>query len=104
MEVPAANSNFRVVLGQILGHSLGQRGYQNALILLGTQTDLMKEIVDLAANGSHFNFRIRQTCGANDLLDEHTSGPCQLIRTGRRRNVDDLVRTLLELLEGQRTI
>src|SRR5262245_9791665 len=65
---------------------------------------LMKKVVDLATDRPDFDFRIRQARRTDDLLDDYADGFRQLVWTGCRRNIDDLIRPALELLECQRTI
>jgi hypothetical protein len=36
------------VVGEVLGHLLGQRGDQHALVALGALADLAEQVVDLA--------------------------------------------------------
>src|SRR5208283_5084559 len=104
MHVAAANADLAVILGQVLSHALGQRGDQHALMPLRALANLMQQIIDLPFYRTNFDFGINETRRANDLLYNHTSGFRQLIRPGRRRDINCLVYTVLELFEGQRAI
>ena len=99
VQIPAADSDFGVVLGQVLGHSLGECCHQNTLVFLGALADLVEQIVDLAAYGPHFHLRIGESGRPDDLFDNDTAGLRQFVRTRRCGNIDELIRTFLEFLE-----
>src|SRR5580704_3511354 len=104
MHVTAFHANFGVVAGQILRHSLGQHGDQDAFVALHTQPNFGQQIVDLPAYGPNLNLRIDQASRANDLLHDYSCGLGQLIRAGGGGDIDGLVGAGFELLEFERAI
>ena len=98
MQVAALHSDFGVVLGKIFRHTFGQCGDEHPLVLLRAQPDLVKQIVDLAADRPDFNLGIGQAGRANDLLHDDAAGFRQFIRSGRRRNIDKLIRRASRIL------
>ena len=91
------------ILGQVLGHALGERGYEHALAKPHPDVDLGEEIVDLGLRGSHFQYRVDQPGRAHDLL-HHLSRMLLFVIGGRGRNKDGLWQQSLEFIEAQRTI
>ena len=68
------------VLGEILGHALGQRGDQHALVLLGAQLDLGEHVVHLRGHGPHFHHRVHEVRRPQQLL--HRLRRMRALRTG----------------------
>ena len=64
----------------------------------------MQQVVHLALDGTHFDLRIDQAGGPDDLLDHDAGGFGELIGTGRGRDIDHLVHAILELFESERTV
>src|SRR5215208_4266567 len=98
---------FHAVLGQIIGeilrHALGKRGYQHALAQCHAQADLRKQIVHLCARRTHDDDRIDQARGTHDLLYYLRLVPRFVV--GRcRRHEHRLRHHALELLEHERSI
>ena len=91
------------VVGQILGHLFGQRCDQHAFAFGGTRVDFADQVVDLPLDRAHHDLRIEQAGWTDNLLD-HLPGTGQLIFAGRGGNIDDLVESLVELLEVQRAV
>ena len=91
------------IVGQLLGHALGQRGHQRALVTPGALADLVHQVVDLALGRPDLNLRIEQAGGPDDLL-HHLRECFSLVGAGRGRGVDRLVDVVLELLELQRAV
>ena len=104
MQIAAVHADLGIIFGQILGHALGQRGHQHALIRLRALADLAQQVVHLALDRPDFDFRIDQAGRPDDLLHHHARRLGQLVRARRRRDVDHLVDAMLELLERQRTV
>ena len=84
VQIPNANTKLGVVLGQILGHALRQRGHEHALVLGGALPDAREQIVDLTGDGAHGDRRIEQPRRPDDLLDDDAVGLLDLV-VGRRR-------------------
>ena len=59
------------ILGEVLGHPLGQRRDQRAVAAPRDLLHLADEVVDLAARRADFDRRIDEAGRADDLLDEH---------------------------------
>ena len=104
MQVAHAQPRLLVVLGEVLGHPLGERGDQHALLALGAQADLVQQVVDLLARGAHLDGRIHEPGGPDHLLDQRVAGQLQLVSTRRRRDVDGLADKPAELVERQRPV
>ena len=91
------------VVGEFLGHALGEGGYEGALALGDAEAYLFQQVVDLSPGRLHLGGGVEQTRGANDLLDDLLA-VLELIGGGRRRNIEGLVDEALELLEVQRAV
>ena len=104
VQVAHAHAEVVVVLGQVLGHALGERRDQHALALRGAHADLREQVVHLALHRAHLDPGVDQAGGADHLLDHHAARLLQLVGPGRRRDVDHLAEPLLELLEAERPV
>ena len=104
VQVAALHADFGVILGQIFGHALGQRGHQHALAACHALANFVQQVVHLALDRPHFDWRIDQARGPNDLLDHHARRLGQLVRPRRGRDVDHLIHAVLEFFERQRTV
>ena len=56
------------IIGQLLGHALGQRGDQHPLVLVNADADLLQHVVDLAGGRAHLHLGVDQSGGAHQLL------------------------------------
>ena len=74
MEIPALHTNFCVIFREIFRHSLRERRHEHAFILFRSFADLVQQIIDLPTDGTDFDFRIRQSRWADDLLSHHSAG------------------------------
>ena len=61
------------IVSQLLGHALGQRRDQHALVFVHADADFLQHIVHLRAGRAHFHFRVHQAGGAHQLL-HHLAG------------------------------
>ena len=104
MHVTAFDPHLGVILGQIFGHALGQGGDQHALATRHPLADFMQQIVNLSFHRPHFDRRIDQAGGPNDLLDHHPRRLGHLVGSRSRRDVDHLVHAVLEFLKCQRAV
>lgn len=91
------------VVGEVLGHLLGEGGDQDALVLLGAGADLVHQVVDLALGGLDDDLGVDQAGGADDLLDDAVPAR-ELVLAGRRRQIDGLADALRELLPLEGTV
>ncbi len=91
------------IIGQILRHLFGQRRYQHPLASGRSRVDLPNEVVNLSLYRPHNDLRIEQTGRADNLLDDLTRAR-ELVFARRRRDINDLVQPLVELIEVQRTV
>ena len=103
MQVAHPHAMLLEIVGQILGHALGEGGHQHPLVGLDAGPDLGEQVVDLGGHRPHFDLGIDQAGGADDLLD-HLPGVLQLVGAGRGRDEDGLRRQALELVEAQRPV
>ena len=92
------------VVGQVLGHLLGEGRDQRALAALDPHADLLEQVVDLALGRPDRDRRVDDAGRADELLDDLLAAALQLVRPGRRAHVDGLVDGRLELLERQRPV
>ncbi len=70
VQVAHAHAVLVQVVGEVLGHPLGQRRHQHALALVGAQPDLRQQVVDLRLRRPHLERRIDQPGRPHDLLDD----------------------------------
>ena len=103
VQVPGADPVLQQVVGEVLGHLLGQRGDQHPLAPLGAQPDLAHQVVDLALGGLDDDLGVDQPGGPDQLLDEPVR-PRQLVVARGGRQVDRLADPVDELLEPQRPV
>ena len=64
MQIAHADAEVVVVVGQILGHLLGQAGDQHALVDGDALVDFLEQIIDLRAGLAHFDFGDRSVRSA----------------------------------------
>jgi hypothetical protein len=100
MEVLDLDSELLEVVGQVLGHSLGQGRHQGPF---DPGPDLLEQVVDLAVRAANRDRRVDDPSRANELLDDPLA-LLELVRPGRCRHVDGLVDRALELLERERPV
>lgn len=82
MQVPHTDSEFEQVVGEVLGHLLGQGRHQYTLVAVGAFPDLVHQIVDLALGRFHHDLRVDQSGRSDHLLDELTVGLAELVGPG----------------------
>ena len=70
MQVAGADAVLQQVVGEVLGHLLGQGGDQDPLVALGPEPDLAHQVVDLALGRLDDHLRVDQAGGPDQLLDE----------------------------------
>ena len=104
VQVAHPDAHLQQIVGEVLGHLLGQRGHQHPLVTLGAGSDLADQVVDLPLGGLDHDLRIHQAGRADHLLDELAAGLGQLVGPGRRRQVHRLADPAGELLPGQRPV
>ena len=103
MHVVDAHPLVEQVVGKVLGHALGERGHQHALLARRALLDLGHKVVDLATNGTYVDLGVKQARGANDLFHlvlRHTL----LVVARRCRYIDKLRHARLKLVKAQRTV
>ena len=91
------------VVGEVLGHLLGERRDERPLPPVDPCPDLLEEVVDLTVGRADPDDRIDDAGRADELLDDGLAA-LELVRAGSRAHVDGLVHRRLELLEGQRPV
>ena len=92
------------VLGQVLGHALGQHGDEAAEAAGRGVADLAQHVVDLRAGRADLDGRVDEARRADHLLDEDALGALDLPRAGRRRDMHGLRPHGVPFLEAQRAI
>ena len=103
MQVFDLDAAFQQVVGQILGHLLGQCRHQRALVFVDAVLDLGEQVVDLPLGRAHVDLRVDQTGRSDDLLD-HAVRQTELIVAGRRRQVYGLPDAVQELRPFERAV
>ena len=104
MQIAHAHAQVGVVLSQILGQALGQRGDQHAVTSGDPRADLGQQVINLRSHRPDLDLGIEQPGGPDDLLDQHPGRALDFIVRGRRRHEDDLLNARFPLLEAQRTV
>ena len=99
VHVAAADADLGVVVGEVLGHALGEGGDEDALVDGGAGADLGEEVVDLALDGADFDLGVDEAGGADDLFDDDAGGLGEFVGAGGGGDVDDLAGAGLELVE-----
>src|SRR3546814_8149900 len=69
------------VVGQVLGHALGEHGDEHALFLFGAQADLTEQIIDLARRRTNVGRRIDQAGWSHDLFGDRAARLVEFIRS-----------------------
>ena len=92
------------VLGELLGHTLGERGDEHTLASLDGDLYLVLEVIDLMEGGAHLDRRIEKARGADELLDDDAFALGELIFGRRCADIEDAWGEVVELLELQRSI
>ena len=92
------------VLGQILGHALGEHGHQRAIAGPGGGADFAEHVVDLALGGTHLDRWIDQPGRADHLLCKDAAGLLHLPFAGRCRDRDRERPHGVPFLEAQRPV
>ena len=103
VEVLDLDPELAQVVGQVLGHLLGQGRDDRPLAALDPAADLLEQVVDLALGRADGDLRVDDAGRPDELLDDPLA-LLELVRAGRRAHVDGLVDGRLELLEGQRPV
>lgn len=103
VQIAHLDAEFQEVVGEVLGHLLGERGDQDAFVLLDARADLVHQVVDLTLGGLDDDLGVDEAGGADDLLDDPVPAG-EFVLSGRRRQVDGLSDALLELLPLQRAV
>ena len=104
VQVPHPDAHLQQVIGQVLGHLLGQRGHQHAFVGRGALADLADQVVDLTLGRFDHDLRIHQSGGANDLFDELAAGLAHLVGSRGGREINGLPDPVGELFPGQRSV
>ena len=89
VEVPDLDAQLEEVVGEVLGHLLGERGDEDAVALGDPLVDVLDQVVDLALGGLDDDLRVDQAGGPHHLLDD-VGGDLPLVGPGRGRHEDDL--------------
>ena len=76
VQVAHPDAVLQQVVGEVLGHLLGQRGDQHPLVALGAQPDLVHQVVDLALGRLDHHLGVDQAGRPDDLLDHLALRPC----------------------------
>ena len=100
MQVADADRMLCQIIGQVLGHPLGQRGDQHALVDRDPFPDLREHVIDLGPGWPDLDCGIDQAGGPHDLLDDVVR-MLALVIPRRRGDVDRLRREPVEFVVTQ---
>ncbi len=103
MQIADTDTEFEEIVGEILGHLLGQRRDQHPFVTFGTRPDLADKVVDLTLGRLQDDLRIEQAGRTDDLLD-HPVGTGHLVWPRCRREIHRLADACAELLPTQRPV
>ena len=88
VDVAHLDADVLIVVGQILGHLLGERRHQHALAGGGTGADLVEQIVDLLARRPHLDPGSMSPVGRMSCSTTRPRALLELVVARRRRHVD----------------
>ena len=98
MQVLHAITGLREEVGQVLGHSLGERRHERALVTLDDDVEARAQVVDLVLGGHDGHRRVQEAGGADHLLDDLVA-VFELVGAGCRRDEDHLRHQFHEFVE-----
>jgi len=104
MHVAHADALLVQILGEVLGHALGEHGDERAVAGGRDLAHLADEIVDLGARRPHVDRRVDQPGGTDHLLGEDAVRLLDLPRAGRGGDADGLRAHGVPFLEPQRAV
>ena len=104
MDVTCFDTIIHQVFSEFLGHALGERGDQRALVGLDALLNLFHEVVNLIGCGAHLDEGIEKSRRTDDLLHDDAFALRQLVVGRRGGDIDRLWRKCLKLFELQRTV
>src|SRR5687767_8370545 len=104
MHVPDSHSHLLQVVGQVLGHPLGEGRNEHAFIPFLADADFVEQVIDLAAHRPYLDFRIDEPCRPDDLLDHYAFTHLELELCRRRTDENGLRHERYELVKDQRAI
>ena len=104
MQITHPDAHLQQVVGEVLGHLLGQRCHQHPLVGVGAFTDLADQVVDLPLGWLHHDLRVHQAGGPNHLFDELAAGLAEFVGPRGSRQVHRLADPVGELLPRQRAV
>ena len=104
VDVAAADAGPGEIAVELLGHALGQRGDQDALVALGPYADFLHQVVDLVLGRADLNGRVQQAGRADNLLDDKAFRFFELIVGRCGGDVDALAGDGLEFVESEGTV
>ena len=103
VQVADFDARLAQIVGQVLGHLLGQGRDEAALVALDAKAHLRDEIVDLAVQLLDLDGGIHKSRRPDDLLDL-LGRVLLLVRARSRAHIDDLPDHRVPLGEGQGTV
>ena len=101
VDVPGGNAQAVEVFGQFFGHSLGERGDQDAFLLGNGCPNFSHEVVHLVFARPDLNGWVQEPSRPDDLLHHDAFGAFELKVCWGGADVDALVDDAFEFLKGQ---
>ena len=99
MDVSGFNAKLDEMFGKILGHALCERCYEYALLFGNAFIDLFDEIIDLPLTATNFDFWIKKTGWADNLLGWLWI-MTEFVFAWGGRYVDDLINVAIKFSES----
>ena len=103
MQILDLDASFEKIVGQVLGHLLGECGDQRAFVPCHPVLDLGKQVIDLAFHRTHVDLRVDKAGRSDDLFD-HAIAQAELVIARSRGQVNRLADPLLEFRPFERTV
>ncbi len=104
VDVRAVDAPFLKVTVEFLGHSLGEGGDKNPLVVLFPDAYLFHQVIYLVHRGPDLDFGVEKSRGSDHLLHEHTFRLFQFIVAGSGADVYHLRSESFEFLEFERSV
>ena len=104
VQIAHPHAVFGQVVGEVLGHPLGEGGDQHPLLLVGPHADLAQQVIHLAIRGTHLHDRIKHPGGANHLFGHLALALGHLPVAGGGAHEDGLLRLLPEFITLERPV
>ena len=104
MYVVGADSVLEQIVVEFLGHAFGEGGHQGALVTLGADGNLLKQVVNLVLAGPNLYLGIKQAGGADNLVHHDALALTEFVIGRSGTHINGLSGKFLELLKLEGTV